>query len=172
MCDSGWPHADRVLTLDLRRYLLEAGLTPLIDAKLGGRHLDGEHPTASPSFYAEAKQYTTANPGALIRRTYSQLWGTWRRLRRLYHCNEALLIIFRRNGRLVEVPPVIDVDGLRLHSLLVDISQASSSNQPASVVRFNESRLRPSTADYSVVHEATRVRRRPPPNTHAGRRRR
>lgn len=134
---------DRVLTSDLSRYLAEGGITPLIDVATGIARRGRSGRAKSSAYYAEARQYTTSNPGAPIRRAYAQVWGTLARLRKLHRCTAAFLVVFRRAGRLVELPPVIDFDELRLYSAVVNLSLSPDGDDRADAIRFSEANLRP-----------------------------
>lgn len=141
MCESGGWKADRRLTSDLNHYLSQVGIAAEIA-------LPAQASRPAPSqqtklVYAEARQYTTFNPGPLIRRAYAHVWATLGRLRTLRHYTEAFLVVFRRAGRSVELPPVIDFAGFRLYSALVDISRTPVSHDPAATIRFFEANLRP-----------------------------
>jgi hypothetical protein len=140
LCETKGQDLDRLLTSDLSHYLAGVGISPLIDD--GGDVPRRRRPPRVPSaaYYAEARQYTTSNPGAPIRRAYTQVWGTLGRLRKIYRCTAAFLVVFRRAGRLVELPPVIDFDDLRLYSVLVDLSP---DHERSAAIRFTEANLRP-----------------------------
>lgn len=141
MCESESQDADRLLTSDFTGYLADVGIAPLIDTTV--RESRAAKRARSAAYYAEARQYTTLNPGAPIRRAYAQVWGTLSRLRKLHHCTAAFLVVFRRSGRLVELPPVIDFDELRLYSAVVDIADRSDGHARAAAIRFTEANLRP-----------------------------
>ena len=142
LCASPAHDPDRLLTSDLIRYLAEVGISPLIDVASGIARR-GWGTVKSSAYYAEARQYTTSNPGAPIRRAYAQVWGTLARLRKLRPCTAAFLVVFRRAGRLVELPPVIDFDELRLYSAVVDLSHPPDGEARSDVIRFTEANLRP-----------------------------
>lgn len=142
ICDADSGSADRLLTLDFGRYLLDAGVTPLLHPAIRGSRREIPRPAPSPLFYAEAKQYQATNPGALVRRAYDRLWGTWRRLRRLYRFDEAFLVVFCRRGRLVELPIEVDLGGLTIYSASVDLSDTADHPERASTIRFSAVKLR------------------------------
>jgi hypothetical protein len=140
MCDADGKHAERLLTMDFVRYLSAEGISALSEAR---PDTAGDNPAAAPRFYVEARQYKSANPGAPIRRAYARIWGSWNRLRKVHTVDEAFLVVFRRSGRRIELPPVIDFRGLRLYSGLVDIAQPDSGFDHFPAIHFSESNLRP-----------------------------
>lgn len=145
-CAADSRNAERVLTLDFARYLFDSGLTPLLDGTASGLRPDILHVEASSLFYVEAKQYD-ANPKSQLRRAYSQVWSTWGRLRKTYPCTEAFLVVFRRAGQYAELPSVIRQAGLRLHSVLVDISIEAGSREKSSMVTITEEDLQPTDSE-------------------------
>ncbi len=145
VCDSNSRSAERKLTTDFARYLFDAGMPPLIDASVGALRPDVLYLSGVSMFYVEAKQYSSNNPRSQIKRAYSQVWSTWARLRKLYPCDEAFLVVFRRRGRLVELPPVIFLEGLRLYSVVIDIDTHAGSRERLSPVRLLADELRPNT---------------------------
>lgn len=142
-CDKEPSKAERLLTLDLARFLFDAGLRPLIDAKVGGLRPDILQPDPASLFYVEAKQYADAYPRSWLRKAYHQVWGTWGRLRKNYPCTEAFLIVFRRSGPWVDLPAVIHHQGLRLYSVVADISTEAGSREQFPPIRLTEEELRP-----------------------------
>jgi hypothetical protein len=142
-CASDTGRAERLLTLDLARYLFDAGLTPLLDATMGGLRPDVIDVSRSSLFYVEAKQYGDEHPTSRLRSAYAQTWGTWARLRKTYNVPEAFLVVFRRAGPWVELPPVIRHDGLRLYSVVADISTEAGSRERQSPIVLTEDELRP-----------------------------
>lgn len=143
MCDSDGKHAERLLTMDFIRYLSGEGISALGDARPDA----ASNGAGAPRFYVEARQYKSANPGAPIRRAYARIWGSWNRLRKVHPVNEAFLVFFRRSGRRIELPPVIDFRGLRLYSGLVDIARPDSGFDHFPAIHFSESNLRPAGAE-------------------------
>lgn len=143
LCDSDGKHAERLLTMDFMRYLSAEGVFALSDP----RPDPDDAPVTTPRFYVEARQYKSANPGAPIRRAYARIWGSWNRLRKLHPVDEAFLVIFRRSGRRIELPPVIDFRGLRLYSGLVDIARPDNGFDHFPAIHFSESNLRPAGAE-------------------------
>lgn len=119
-----------------------AGVTPLLHPAIRGSSREFPRPAGSPLFYVEARQYQATNPGALVRRAYDRLWGTWRRLRRLYRFDEAFLVVFCRRGRLVELPIEVDLGGLTIYSASVDLSDTADHPERVSTIRFSAARLR------------------------------
>lgn len=121
---------EEVLTLDLARYLFDVGFNPIVDTKIAGLRPDLLDPTLAPGVYVEAKQYVKLSVPAL-RNNVSQVFDTWARLRNRYDLPEAFLLVFRRGGRLVELPAEIRVRGrcLRLH--LVDLAPSSQAGSNA-----------------------------------------
>src|ERR1700755_2635812 len=109
LCGPDASRADRLLTMDFGRYLSAAGMAPLIDPPAPELPRDALPSRTSLLCYAVARQYRVAAQGARIRKMYAQVWRTWQRLRRLYVCKAALLTIFCRGGRIVALPPVIEV---------------------------------------------------------------
>lgn len=143
LCDSDGKHAERLLTMDFIRYLSAEGVFAWSPDAAG---VNGPA-AATPRFYVEARQYKSANPGAPIRRAYARIWGSWNRLRKLHPVDEAFLVVFRRSGRRIELPPVIDFRGLRLYSGLVDIARPDSGFDHFPAIHFSESNLRPAGAE-------------------------
>lgn len=142
-------NAERTLTLDLARYLFDAGLDPLIDPTVSGLRPDLLHVPSFP-LYVEGKQYRAKHPRAQIKKAFSQVWGTWGRLRKAYPCTEAFLVIFRRSGPWVEAPQVIRYKGLKLYSVIVDISKEGGSREKHAAIQLSEAELRPQEDDDTV----------------------
>jgi hypothetical protein len=142
LCAADSERADRLLTMDFSRYLWAAGLAPLIDPPAAELPRSALPSRASLICYAAARQYRVAAPGARIRKMYAQVWRTWQRLRRLYACKSALLTVFCRAGRLVALPPVIEIGDLTLYSVVVDISPATGHQPPSKMIRFDADHLR------------------------------
>lgn len=146
-CDKDSGNAERLLTLNLARYLFDAGLPPLIDATLGGLRPDVLHVLPSSLFYVEAKQYANDHPRSQLVKAYAQVWSTWGRLRKTYAATEAFLVVFRRSGPWVDLPPVIHHRGLRLYSVVADISIEAGSREKSNPIRLTEDELRPKEQD-------------------------
>ncbi len=142
-CEKHPSRAERLLTLDLARYLFDAGLPPLIDANVGGLRPDVLHVLPSSLFYVEAKQYANDHPRSQLTKAYAQVWSTWGRLRKTYPASEAFLVVFRRSGPWVDPPSVIHHQGLRLYSVVADISTEAGSKEKSSPIRLTEDELRP-----------------------------
>jgi hypothetical protein len=142
-CDENPGNAERLLTLDLARFLFDAGLPPLIDATVGGLRPDILHVRPTSLFYVEAKQYADDHPRSQLSKAYSQVWGTWGRLRKTYPSAEAFLVVFRRSGPWVELPPVIHHEGLKLYSVVADISKEAGSREKRAAIRMTADELRP-----------------------------
>ncbi len=142
-CDKESSKAERLLTLDLARFLFDAGLPPLIDATVGGLRPDLLHVDPASLFYVEAKQYADPHPRSWLIKAYAQVWSTWGRLRKTYPATEAFLIVFRRSGPWVDLPSVIHHHGLRLYSVVADISTEAGSREKSTPIRLTESELRP-----------------------------
>jgi hypothetical protein len=138
---------EAVLTRDFARYLFDQGLTPVLDPTIGGLRPDVIDACRLPLFYVEGKQYRDDHPRAMLLKAYRQVWSTWSRLRHAYHCPEAFLIVFRRAGPLVELPPRLVHDGLVLHSVLVDLSEAAGSSEARDPIRFAPEDLLPRDGD-------------------------
>lgn len=137
----GKPEA--LLTLRFARYLFDSGIRPLMDPTIGGLRPDIFDPTSGPTLYVEAKQYSGSNPGPQIKRNYTQVWSTWARMRKVYSCDEAFLVVFRRAGPLVDLPKVIRHEDLRLYSVVVDISDQGGSKEKHKIISLREDELRP-----------------------------
>ena len=142
-CAEASSHAERILTLDFARFLFDAGLTPLLEATASGLRPDVLHLAPSSLFYVEAKQYDGTGAKAQLRKAYAQVWSTWARLRKIYPCDEAFLVVFRRGGPYVELPAVIRWAGLRLYSVVADISTEAGSREKTRVELITESDLQP-----------------------------
>lgn len=142
-CEKEPGRAERLLTLDLARYLFDAGLPPLIDANVGGLRPDVLHILPSSMFYVEAKQYANDHPRSQLTKAYAQVWSTWARLRKTYAASEAFVVVFRRSGPWVDLPSVIHHQGLRLYSVVADISTEAGSKEKSSPIRLTEDELRP-----------------------------
>jgi hypothetical protein len=138
---TGRPEA--LLTLELARYLFDHGMHPLLDSTVSGLRPDIFDPMRGPSLYVEAKQYKDKNPRAKIKENYSQVWSTWARVRKTAPCDEAFLVVFRRSGPLVDLPKVARHDGLKLYSVVVDISEEGGSREKQKVVSLSEAEVRP-----------------------------
>jgi hypothetical protein len=142
-CAAAPTRAERLLTNDFARFLFDAGLSPLLSASASGLQPDILHVEPSSLFYVEAKQYHAKNPREQVKKAYAQVWSTWGRLRKTYPCDEAFLVVFRRGGPYVELPPVIRWAGLRLYSLIVDISEEAGSREKVPGERITEEDLQP-----------------------------
>jgi len=142
-CEADSGNAERLLTVDLARYLFDAGLPPLIDATVGGLRPDILHVEPASLFYVEAKQYGEDHPASQLRKAYAQVWGTWGRLRKTYPGKEAFLVVFRRAGPWAELPPVLHHRGLKLYSVVADISTQAGSREKHPVVTLTDEELLP-----------------------------
>jgi hypothetical protein len=142
-------NAERRLTLDFARYLFDQGFTPLIDPTIGGLRPDILDVGGSSVFYAEAKQYADVAPRAGLVKAYKQVWSTWCRLRNQHTVTEAFLVVFRRSGRTVELPPVIAYRGLRLYSAFADIAEDAGSRERLQPVSLDPAELLPLEGDAS-----------------------
>ncbi len=142
-CDNQSTKAERLLTLELARFLFDAGLRPLMDATVSGLRPDVLHVEPASLFYVEAKQYADAHPRPWLIKAYAQVWGTWGRLRKTYPSTEAFLLVFRRSGPWVDLPSVIHHQGLRLYSVVADISTEAGSREKSTPIRLTEDELRP-----------------------------
>jgi hypothetical protein len=143
MCSSNSTTAERLLTLDFARLVFDAGLSPVIDANVGGLRPDVLDVASGQAFYVEAKQYDTDYPSSMLKKAYGQVWSTWERVRATYAAPEAFLVVFRRGGPLVALPPVIHHQGLRLYSILADLSQNAGSKERVAAIELKEADLRP-----------------------------
>lgn len=141
ICDASSGHADRSLTLDFAAYLVRAGATPLLDPATPGSQPSAAGSIGSPAFYVEVRQYQSVYPAAVVRRAYHRLWGTWRRFRKLRRCDEAFLVVFRRRGRRVELPIEIDLDGLRIYSMSIDLCDPVDHPDRSITIRFSAANL-------------------------------
>lgn len=119
-----------MLTLDFARYLFDVGFNPIVDPEVAGLRPDVLDPASDSSFYVEAKQYKKTNLRQL-QRNVAQVFDTWGRLRNRYDLPEAFLLVFRRGGRLVELPAAIKVKGRTLHLHLVDLALAGETGSRA-----------------------------------------
>jgi hypothetical protein len=93
------------------------------------------------------------------------VWGTWRRLRNPLHVPEAFLLVFRRGGRVVDLPPEVRYRGLVLHSMLVDLvdGSGSGSREAHAPLRLTEADLLPTEENAPPRTTASpRPRRHPP----------
>lgn len=142
-CSKSSKRAEALLTLEFARFLFDAGLSPILDATTSGLRPDVLHIEPASLFYVEAKQYNRKNPRAQIKKAYAQVWSTWGRLRRTYPCPEAFLVVFRRTGPYAELPPVLRHGGLRLYSVLADISEEAGSREKSAPVVITEDELLP-----------------------------
>jgi hypothetical protein len=145
--------AEANLTRDFARYLFDQGLTPLINTTVGGLRPDVLDLAGPNVFYVEAKQYDNPHPTSWLRAAYQQVWGTWRRLRNPLHVPEAFLLVFRRGGRAVDLPPELRYRGLRLHSMFVDLVEATvaGSHEAYPPLRLSEEDLLPTSDDDPVA---------------------
>lgn len=156
-CDADRGNAERILTLELARYLFDAGVPVYIDATISGLRPDLFNAAQRRVFYVEAKQYAGDNPRHQIRRAYHQVWSTWGRLRNMFSTqdtSEAFLVVFRRAGPYVELPPVIRDQGLRLHTVLVDLSEQAGSRERSPPIAITADELRPATPAESESEES------------------
>jgi hypothetical protein len=122
------------LTLELCRYLFDAGFNPLVDVNACGLRPDVLDATANPAIYVEAKQYTAISRGivAKLRKDIAQATNTWSRLCNRWQVSEAFLVVFRRSGRpLVFDQNSLHVLGRRLYICCVDIADAKESGRRA-----------------------------------------
>jgi hypothetical protein len=67
-------------------------------------------------------------------------------LRKAHPCDEAFLVVFRRSGPLVDLPKVVRHEGLKLYSVVVDISEEGGSKEKGQVISLSEAELRPTPA--------------------------
>lgn len=134
LADTHQPEA--ALTRDLARYLFDQGLTPLLEANIGRLRPDLIDQANGTLFYVEAKQYKEKSPRAMLLAAYRQVWSTWGRLREQHHCPEAFLVVFRRSGPRVELPPRIPYTGLVLYSVLVDVAEEAGSSERHEPIRL------------------------------------
>lgn len=151
-CDANSANAERLLTLSLARYLFDAGVAPLVDGTIGGLRPDLVHLQKGTLFYVEAKQYAHEHPRWLLRQAYRQVWSTWGHLRKLAAVPEAFLVVFRRSGPWVELPDVIVHDGLRLYSVVADISENAGSRETRDPIKLTVDELLPNASDETPDH--------------------
>lgn len=124
------------------------GLNPLAETVLGtSSRAYVFDPSAGPSFYVEAKQYS-ADTGidTLLRAAFRQALDTAGNLTGAgYSIDEAFIVLFRRSGSRALLPtePVI-ADGLRWHFVLINIAAAQddASQNKATPVEFSTDELR------------------------------
>lgn len=143
LCTRDTRNAERLLTLDMARYLFDSGMSPLLDATVSGLRPDILHITPSSLFYTEAKQYFRKYSRAQIRSAIVQVWGTWGRLRHAHPSREAFLVIFRRSGPWLEVPPVVRHENLRLYIVVADLSQMAGSRDREQTICLTEKEILP-----------------------------
>ena len=140
---------ERQLTLDFAKYLFQQGLTPLLDATIGGLRPDVVDTAAGGLLYVEAKQYGAENPRGAIVAAYRQVWSTWERLAKLHSVAEAFLLIFRVAGPRIELPTMLRSSGRSLYAVVVDISEAGGSQDKGQPVTIEPAELLPLKADQS-----------------------
>lgn len=133
---------EAALTLDLAAYLFDCGFAPIIDPKIGRLRPDIIDVSRRSLFYVEAKQYNRS-PRSTLEDAYFQVWSTWMRLEKQYSLPEGFLVVFRRDGPLVELPSRLDFGGRRLHSILVDISPSAGSKERLKPIKLDPARLIP-----------------------------
>jgi hypothetical protein len=138
LCDPNSRNAYRLLAQDIGQYLLEFGVTPLLDPAIFAAPIPRAADSPSlPALYVETLLYRTANPGSLVRRAYHRLWGKWRRFRTLRDCDEAFLVVFCRRGRLVELPIELNHDGLTIYAASIDLSETAAQPDRAATISFS-----------------------------------
>jgi hypothetical protein len=146
MCKGDSKRAERLLTFDFARYLFDAGLEPLVDAPIAGLRPDLLGPGPTARLYVEAKQYSGRSPAARLRKAYLQVWSTWARLRNAAPIREAFMVVFRTAGPLVVLPDMIPHEGLRLYSVVVDLSREGGSKEKRPPIVLTADELRPRVA--------------------------
>jgi hypothetical protein len=138
--------AEAVLARDFAKYLFDAGLTPLLEADIGALRPDLVDLGGRTMLYVEAKQYSGKSPRAMLIKAYRQVWSTWGRIRAQHNCEEAFLVVFRRSGPRVELPPELHLAGLVLYSVLVDLSPRAGSSEKHTAMRIDPAELLPTDA--------------------------
>jgi hypothetical protein len=134
--------AEALLTLDFAKYLFDAGLTPLLDASHGHVRPDVLSFSDGPLFYVEAKQFGDGpSPRTMLKKAYGQVWNTWSKLRAIYPCDEAFLLVFRCGGPHVSLPDVIRRDGRRLYSRVVDLTEKVGSKTGPGAIELTEAEV-------------------------------
>lgn len=121
------------LTIELSRYLFDHGLNPLIDSTVSGLRPDVLDEAAG--LYVEVKQYGDETDSAVRRKiaeAVTQVWNTWGRLDARRSIPSAYLVIFRRGGPDILVPPLLTDGGRRLHIVKIDIAPPSESGSKLS----------------------------------------
>lgn len=147
LCASDSANAERTLTLHMARFLFDQGLNPVIDPTIGQLRPDIVDVGPNALFYAEAKQYADESPRSKIRAAYSQVWSTWSRLEKRHTLHEAFVVVFRRSGPFVHLPPVVSFDGHTLYSFVADLSSESGSQEKSKTVALTEEDLLPKRSD-------------------------
>ncbi len=139
---------EHALRDELTLYLFDQGLNPLAETVLGtSSRADVFDPSAGPSFYVEAKQYSAGTGiDTLLRAAFRQALDTAGNLTGAgYSIDEAFIVLFRRSGSRALLPtePVI-ADGLRWHFVLINIAAAQddASQNKATPVEFSTDELR------------------------------
>jgi hypothetical protein len=115
--DDGKPE-DRLVD-DLARFLFDQGVNPL------SRPMTGRlAPDLLADFYVEAKQYPDrAGALAAVRKGTRQIYDTLGTLRgTAYEVAEAFLVVFRRGGPRLVMPPTVRGEGTRIHLVLIDVA--------------------------------------------------
>lgn len=134
---------ERELTLDFARYLFQQGLTPILDATIGGLRPDVINAAPGGLLYVEAKQYREKSPRAKIIAAYRQVWSTWGRLENAHRAPEAFLLVFRVAGPRLELPQMLRHNERVLYSVLVDLSATAGSKERTSPVVLHPAELLP-----------------------------
>ncbi len=125
----GTRNPENRLVNELSRYLFDAGLTPMVSPKVGGLRPDLLDRGAGWTFYIEAKQYKDRG-GALAaaKGGARQVWDTAAVLK-YFGLREVFLVIFRRSGPHLEVPPEVRADSIVIYPVVVAIAAARKSGQ-------------------------------------------
>jgi hypothetical protein len=120
------------LTETLAAYLFDHGLNPLTRPLVGRVQPDLLGQGSPFSFYVEAKQYTKAAPGYLLKGMH-QVWDMLDELRgKNLDVSEAYYVIFRRGGPRYSFEPRVQYRDRVVHILVIDIAPTNQrgSNAP------------------------------------------
>lgn len=136
---------ERRLTDELARFLFDAGLAPMTEANTGGLRPDIVN--ASGGLYVECKQYGAngATPSN-VRQWTRQVWSTLHRLRGTpFDVREVFLVVFRREGARLALPPRVEAEGVTMFPILVDVAPPSlaGSKEKTDATPITDADLRP-----------------------------
>jgi hypothetical protein len=118
------------LTLELARYLFDAGYSPVLSPDVSGLRPDVVSVRHLPALYVEVKQYSAATNAALCR-AVSQVRHTWQLFAKRFDTPEAVLLVFRLDGRPLDLPPELSTSLGRLIVEVVDVGPRAKSGSRA-----------------------------------------